>query len=115
MLVLFSELEKAVGFGDAWYGMLPPIRHDPAEYREQFYVDEASRVVGRLEWYLGASARVSLYELEKQAHAFGALVIPAHVDAVNYSLLHQLGTVPPLPWDALEFLALPARGARACR
>ncbi len=105
VLVLFRDLDIAVDFCDSWYEHLPHIKHSIENYREQYYVDEWGNMLGRLEYYLASSAKISLYELEARAHEKGALVIPSHADSVNFSLVNRLGTIPDLPFDALEFNA----------
>lgn len=76
----------------------------PEKTGDQVYVDEHDGILGEVEKYLITSASVSLEELEKQVHAAGGLVIPAHVDRPSFSMTSQLGCVVDGAWDALEFV-----------
>lgn len=104
VLTLFTRLEVAMDFCAAWYELLPNVMNKPEKTGDQVYVDEHDGILGEVEKYLITSASVSLEELEKQVHAAGGLVIPAHVDRPSFSMTSQLGCVVDGAWDALEFV-----------
>ncbi len=61
----------------------------------QFVVDEEDNLVAVKEEMLLTSLTLSLNEVCDQVNALGGLVIASHVDRPAYSVLSQLGFIPP--------------------
>lgn len=102
-LALFDDPETAVAVGEMLHDALPD-RPCPASSRdEQPVVDEHDHVTGFVERFLAGATRFSLAEIERIVHDHAGLFIPAHFARASFSLVSQLGFVPPTEaFDALE-------------
>jgi predicted metal-dependent phosphoesterase TrpH len=77
--------------------------NDSRVFGEQIVVDERGEPVEINERLLIGATRLSVEEIVRTARRLDGLVIAAHVDRPAYSLVGQLGFVPPgLDLDALE-------------
>ena len=82
---------------------LAPIPNDPERFGYQLVVDEQERVLYEEDRLLLGILDRTVEQVEAFVHTLGGLFIPAHIDKPHYSLLSQLGFVPPaLRADALE-------------
>lgn len=108
LLAIFATPREALVFGAVMYALLPDLPWDPAAFGDQVAVDEGENVLAMPERWLGAALEAPFDDLASQAHAAGALVIPAHVDRGMFSVYSQLGFLPPGPYDAVESMWRPA-------
>jgi len=69
--------------------------NDTDKLGAQFVVDEEDNLVAVKEEMLLASLTLSLDEVCDQVNALGGLAIASHVDRPAYSVLSQLGFIPP--------------------
>ncbi len=101
LLCLFETLDQA----DAWQkvvdSLLPNLANNPDFFGEQFVVDASGEFLRREERLLIVSADIGLDEATEQVKALGGFPIPAHVDRKAFSLIANLGLIPP-GFDALE-------------
>lgn len=82
---------------------LPEVKNDPQKFGYQVAVDENEDIVFEEERLLISALDQSVDEIEQKVHQLGGLFIPAHVDKFKFSIIQQLGFLPPdLPVDALE-------------
>lgn len=82
---------------------LPNIPNDPQRFGYQVVVNEDDEILYEIEPLLINGLNVGINDIEHTVHALGGLFIPAHIDRPRYSLISQLGFVPPdLKFDALE-------------
>jgi len=82
---------------------LPPLENNIEYFGEQFVVDETGEFIRRETQLLSTSTNLSLSEAVGGVLELGGMVIPAHVNRKVFSLIANLGFVPPdLPVDALE-------------
>jgi len=71
--------------------------------QDQVLVDERDEVTGFHPQFLAGSVLMSVFEIVELIRDRGGLAIASHVDRESFSLLSQLGFVPPdLRLDALE-------------
>jgi len=85
------------------FDLLPPLANREETFGAQYVVDASGEWLRTEERLLATAADISLEQAASQVHALGGLVIPAHVDRPSFSLLANLGFVPPdLEADALE-------------
>jgi len=71
--------------------------------RDQVLVDEQDEVTGFHSQFLAGSVLMSVFEIVELIRDRGGLAIASHVDRESFSLISQLGFVPPdLRLDALE-------------
>jgi len=101
LLCLFETLEQAEAWQKVVDSLLPNLANKPDFFGEQFIVDESGEFVRREERLLIVSADIGLDEAAEQVGALGGFPIPAHVDRKAFSLIANLGLVPP-GFEALE-------------
>jgi 3',5'-nucleoside bisphosphate phosphatase len=103
LLCLFDTLEQLEQWQEFVDQHMPPQENNIEFFGEQFVVDEAGDFVRRETQLLLTSADIDLARACDEVIALGGLPIPAHVDRKAFSLLANLGFVPPdLPILALE-------------
>lgn len=72
-------------------------------FGEQYLVDREGYAVGINRRLLIGAADLSIDRVVAEVHGLGGLAIASHIDRPSYSVISQLGTVPPsLAFDALE-------------
>lgn len=82
---------------------LPHIPNAPTKFGFQVVVDREENIVDEYPWLLISGLNQSLEEIASKVHSLNGLFIPAHVSRAKYSLISQLGFIPPdLEADALE-------------
>jgi PHP family Zn ribbon phosphoesterase len=101
LLCLFETLEQAETWQKVVDSILPRRANNPDFFGEQFIVDASGEFIRREERLLIVSAEIGLDEAAEQVHALGGFAIPAHVDRKAFSLIANLGFVPP-GFEALE-------------
>ena len=81
---------------------------------EQELVDAAGARIGFEEKMLSAASRFTLSETVDLIHRHGGLAIAAHMDRRSFSVVSQLGFLPPgVPFDGLEISAAGVARGRA--
>lgn len=113
-LCLFPTADSALEFGALIYEKLIPVPNNPDQWGDQIIVNADEEIEGEVESLLVNATAIGLEELGELTHAYGGLFIPAHVDRSAFSLMSQLGFVPPGNYDALE-IARPATNLRSVR
>ncbi|MCK9202842.1 MAG: PHP domain-containing protein [Bacteroidales bacterium] len=82
---------------------LPNLKNDVKKFGYQVYVDALNNIKGAEERLLINALDASIDEVEKEVHRLNGLFIPAHLDKQRFSIISQLGFLPPdLKVDALE-------------
>jgi hypothetical protein len=103
MLCLFDTLEQLQAWQTQVDQHLPALENNIGLFGEQFVVDEAGEFIRRETQLLLTSANLSLKQAVEGVVALGGIAIPAHVDRKAFSLIANLGFVPPdVPVAALE-------------
>jgi 3',5'-nucleoside bisphosphate phosphatase len=95
LLCLFDTLEQAENWQKKVDSILPDRPNNPEFFGEQFVVDAEGEFIRREERLLINSADIGLDEAAAQVHALGGFAVPAHVDRKAFSLIANLGLVPP--------------------
>lgn len=95
LVCLFPGLEPAMTWGAAVKKSLPPITNRPEYFGEQTLVNEEGKCMGEEKTLLLNSTAFSLEEVVQQVAGLGGLVYPAHITRPSFSLLSQLGMIPP--------------------
>lgn len=103
LLTLFEDLADTLTFQAMVYDHLQPGQNDPELFGDQIVAnadDEVEYLNNRL--LIGATD-LSVGEVAARVHDLGGLVIAAHLDRPSYSLIGQLGLIPPeLDIDGVE-------------
>jgi hypothetical protein len=103
LLCLFDTLEQLAAWQNLVSSHLPPLENNIDYFGEQFVVDATGEFIRRETQLLLTSASLTLAEAVDQILKLGGLAIPAHVNRSAFSLIANLGFVPPgVPFDALE-------------
>jgi PHP family Zn ribbon phosphoesterase len=103
LLTLFDTPQQALEWQEQVYASLPPLSNDAAFFGEQIMLDEQGEPLGTLDRLLVASSALSLDEAVGRVRALGGLCIPAHVDRPAFSVISNLGFIPPdLPLEGAE-------------
>jgi PHP family Zn ribbon phosphoesterase len=103
LLCYFPTLSKLLDFASFIRDKLPGIPNRPEVFGEQVIVNAAEEILGFEDTLLASSVDASVEEVASKVVAAGGLIIPAHIDRPAFSLLANLGFIPPkLPVAALE-------------
>ena len=103
MLCLFETLEQALTWQGAVFDHLPDLPNNEDLFGGQYVVDRTGDYIRTESHLLATSIDLSLDAAARRVSALGGLPIPAHIDRPMFSLLANLGFVPPeLPVPALE-------------
>ena len=79
------------------------IPNNPDKFGYQVAVNAEEEIVHEEPYLLISALDTSIETVEQTVHGLGGIFIPAHIDKPAYSILSQLGFVPPdLTCDALE-------------
>ena len=85
------------------YAHLPPLQNREEVFGSQFVVDETGDLIRKNQRLLLTSTGLSTEQVVDGVRDLGGLCIAAHVDRQAFSLLANLGFIPPgLPLVALE-------------
>jgi len=95
VICLFTGLDKALLFDEELtpYYSLIPNRIDI--FGNQYLMDERDMVTGELERMLIAPTSISFDDLYFLTHKYGGAFIPAHIDRNTFSVISNLGFLPP--------------------
>lgn len=104
-LALFDRTAAVLNLQNMIYENLPG-KNDPEVFGEQIIANEYDEVEGYNERLLIGASVLSVKKLTEEIHKRGGLVVAAHVDRQAFSIISQLGFIPPdLELDGLEISA----------
>ena len=95
LLCLFDALTQALAWQEIIYASLPPLKNKPSVFGEQVVLAPDGEPVGYNDRLLATSALLSMEEVVQGVRKLGGLCIPAHVDRPMYSIIANLGFIPP--------------------
>ena len=95
MLCLFDALDQVETWQRAVFAALPDARNKAEIFGEQYVVDATGEYLYTEERLLATSTTLSVEQVTEQVHALGGICLPAHVDRPSYSILSNLGFIPP--------------------
>ncbi len=95
LLCLFDTLAQALRWQEVVYASLPPLKNKPAIFGQQVILAPDGEPIGYNERLLATSASLSVDEVVAGVRELGGLCVPAHVDRPMYSIIANLGVVPP--------------------
>ncbi|MEJ2067892.1 MAG: PHP domain-containing protein, partial [Deltaproteobacteria bacterium] len=105
LLCLFGSVEILEEWDAFIYEHLPDVRNDPEVFGYQPIVDKEGYILRFEEKLLINSLDLSLEEVVKDVAERDGICIPAHVDREAFSIIGQLGYIPPdLPIAAVEII-----------
>jgi PHP family Zn ribbon phosphoesterase len=95
LLCLFDTLEQAEAWQKEVYAHLPPLKNREDVFGTQVVLNADGDIVGHNDRLLLTSVSFSVEEVVKRVHGLNGLCIPAHVDRPAYSMIANLGFIPP--------------------
>lgn len=103
ILGLFPSLDDILPVQTEIARGLPALPAKQAFLKDQVIVNENDEVLGFSPLYLLAATRLTVFEIVDLIHRRGGLAVASHVDRDAFSIISQLGFIPPdLELDALE-------------
>jgi len=107
VVCLFDTVEQALTWQGIVFDHLPDQLNPESVLGAQFVVDSTGEYIRTESRLLLVSTDLALTEIVRRVRALGGLSIPAHVDRPSFSLLANLGFVPPdLDVPAIELFRL---------
>lgn len=95
VVCLFPALENALAFDEYVYARLMDVKNQPSIFGEQLILDENDEPVGELEKLLVNATSIGISKTPALVDSFGGICYPAHIDRQSYSVLANLGYIPP--------------------
>jgi len=95
MLSLFPTIEGAEEMEKILRKNYSGIKNDPSIFGNQYFMDENDNVVGEETNLLVSATNLDLYETVNNVRECGGIAIPAHIDRSSYSIISNLGFIPP--------------------
>jgi PHP family Zn ribbon phosphoesterase len=95
LLCLFDTLKQVTLWQEEVYAHLPHLRNREDVFGIQVVVNAQGDVVGHNERLLLTSTSFSVEDVVRRVHCLKGLCIPAHVDRPAYSIIANLGFIPP--------------------
>ncbi|MHC1775316.1 MAG: PHP domain-containing protein [Lentimicrobium sp.] len=102
-LAFFENFEKLDEFQHFLDAHLPDIENNIDLFGYQVVVNEKEEIEYEENKLLISSLNQSIDQVEQEVHRLNGIFIPAHVNRPKFSLISQLGFIPPdLKFDAIE-------------
>jgi PHP family Zn ribbon phosphoesterase len=95
MLCLYDTLEQVQEWQRAVFAALPDRPNNAEVFGAQYVVDATGEYLYTEERLLAASTSLSIEHVVERVNALAGICLPAHVDRPSYSILANLGFVPP--------------------
>ncbi len=103
ILGLFEKMEDILPVQEEVFRKLPPLPSRDSSRKDQVIVNQDDEVTGFSSHGLMGAAQLNVQEVVELIHRHGGLAVASHIDREAFSLISQLGFVPPgLELDALE-------------
>jgi len=103
VLGLFDDLPAALTMQAMVFDHLQKEPNDPDIFGLQIVANADDEVEYFNPRLLIGATDLAVSEVARRVHALGGLLVAAHIDRPSYSLVGQLGLIPPdLPLDAVE-------------
>lgn len=95
IVCLFKRLEAAMKFSEIVYNSLPDVKNNEELFGRQLIFNSRDEIVGKVDKLLLSSTVLSVNDVFVIVRGFGGICIPAHVDRTGYSIITNLGFIPP--------------------
>ncbi len=91
----FPDIERAEKMGEYVKKHMSQVKNQEEIFGEQIYMDSEDNIIGKEEILLVTATDLDIFEVVEKAKEFGGVAIPAHIDRSSYSVLSNLGFMPP--------------------
>jgi PHP family Zn ribbon phosphoesterase len=95
LICVFDAVHQALAWQEEVFAALPERENDEAFFGAQFVVDATGAYRKTERRLLSIAADLSVEDVVAGVGTLGGIVLPAHVDRPSYSLIANLGFVPP--------------------
>lgn len=95
LICLFKKTDNALKFGEIIYNSLPNISNNEELFGRQLLLNAKDEIIGKLDKLLLSSSKFSIDEIFELTKEYKGICIPAHVDKSAYSIISNLGFIPP--------------------
>jgi 3',5'-nucleoside bisphosphate phosphatase len=95
IVCLFKRIEGAVKFAEIVYNSLPDIKNNEEVFGQQLIINAKDEIIGKEDKLLLSSAALSVNDVFILVRGLGGICIPAHVDRPGFSIITNLGFIPP--------------------
>ena len=95
VLCLFDTLEQVTYWQELVYAHLPRLKNKEEVFGTQVVLNAGGEAAGTNDRLLATSTFFSVEEVVQRVHAVNGLCLPCHVDRPAYSLIANLGFIPP--------------------
>ena len=95
MLSLFPSIEAAEEAEIHIKKNLPDIKNRAEIFGNQYFMDKNDEICGEEEKLLVSATNLDIYEVTDLVSSCGGIAIPAHIDRSSYSIISNLGFIPP--------------------
>ncbi len=102
ILTYFADVTTAAAFGQKLYEALPDIENRPDIFGSQLMMDTEDNVTGSLRKLLLQATPHTVDDIARLARELGGCAVPAHINRDSFSLLANLGFVPPGLFHCVE-------------
>lgn len=102
LLVYFSNVSNAEQFCSDIYQSLPEVKNRPNIFGNQIIMSDDDQPSRTLEKLLLQATSYPIESIMAMAQTYSGIVVPAHIDRDSFSLLSNLGYIPPGLFRCLE-------------
>lgn len=95
IVTLFPTADAAEEMQRILVGSSPFIPNRPEIFGNQYIMDENDEICGEIERMLVTASGLDIYTVVAAAKDLGGIAYPAHIDRESYSVLSNLGFIPP--------------------
>jgi len=95
VICLFCSLDYAISFEAELSSFYSTMENRVDIFGNQLVIDESDRITGKVERMLIAPTAISFDDLYHLTQKYSGAFIPAHVDRDSFSVLSNLGFLPP--------------------
>ncbi len=95
MLTLFPELSAAEEMERILIEKSNYLKNRAEIFGNQYLMNEYDEIIGEEERLLVTATGLDIYEVVNTVQKMGGVAIPAHIDRTSYSILSNLGFIPP--------------------
>lgn len=95
ILCYFRDIDGAESMAAFVKEHLPPVKNRSEIFGNQFYMDENDKILSEEPTLLVNATALDIYSVFSAAEKFGGLAVPAHIDRSSYSIVSNLGFIPP--------------------
>ena len=95
IVTLFPTADAAEEMQRILVGSSPFIPNRPEIFGNQYIMDENDEICGEIDRMLVTASGLDIYTVVAAAKDLGGIAYPAHIDRESYSVLSNLGFIPP--------------------